>query len=72
MMNNNPNRKKSSNFDPFMLSLLSENKEMDPMLSMMMMNNKDMSKMGPLLPLFFSGKTKKEILKKTLLEIIYS
>lgn len=67
-MNNNPNRKKADNFDPFMLSLLTENQnQMDPMLSMMMMNNKDMSQMGPLLPLFFAGKTKKDPLLMTML-----
>ena len=58
MMQNNPKQKKSG-FDPFLLSLLTENK-MDPMLSLMMTTNKDMSKMGPLLPLFFTGKTNKD------------
>ena len=58
MMQNNPKQKKNG-FDPFLLSLLTENK-MDPMLSLMMTTNKDMSKMGPLLPLFFTGKTNKD------------
>ena len=59
MMQSNPKQKKEGGFDPFLLSLLTENK-MDPMMSLMMTTNNDMSKMGPLLPLFFTGKTDKD------------
>ena len=68
MMKNSPTQKgKKSSFDPFMMSLLSGTKGMDPLMSMMMMQNKDVKDMGPLLPLFFAGKTNQDPLLMTML-----
>ena len=58
----------NSNINPFMMSLLSDNKnKMDPMTLMMLSNPSQTKNMSPLLPLFLSGNTAKDPLMTMLL-----
>lgn len=58
----------NSNINPFMMSLLSDNKnKMDPMTLMMLSNPSQTKNMSPMLPLFLSGNTAKDPLMTMLL-----
>lgn len=58
----------NSKINPFMMSLLSDNKKkMDPMTLMMLSNPSQTKNMSPMLPLFLSGNTAKDPLMTMLL-----
>ena len=58
----------NSKINPFMMSLLSDNKQkMDPLTLMMLSNPTQTKNMSPMLPLFLSGNTAKDPLMTMLL-----
>ena len=66
----NANSEKKSGFDPFVLSLLTDQpgSSINPMMLSMLTNGK-MNDLGPLLPLFMTGKTNEDPLLMMLLMV---
>ena len=67
----NANSEKKSGFDPFVLSLLTDQPEgqsINPMMLSMLRNGK-MNDLGPLMPLFMTGKTNEDPLLMMLLMV---
>ena len=69
-MMNAGNSDKKTGFDPFVLSLLTDQagSNVNPMMMQMLTNNKAKD-MGPLLPLFMTGKTNEDPLLMMLLMV---